>query len=373
MLDHNSLPLDDRGLPRKLNSGEMCGVLEAGMQQLKGLFERQSSNSKNNEGLLGNWVGFRFAGEYLEAAKTYIRDGSEALSQKQNDFFPEFRQLSYWRALLPRFWSELIEQGKRPLFLARDGLAIMEYLSYRQEILTSDRFNPETTLHHTLYLPGSTTEKSSKNLRSAHPLLDETITTLFGFLRDAYEENHLDHAPCTEEEKQAVQNTFRSKIIAQFDKWRNSNEYREGIPIYAWWEDIAEGIAAQFGGSLSNVVVVDSDGTGKTAVFVQTLLEYFAKQKGNPSEIGVLLGGLQGRHLGIPNLAEKYNAPLCPTGNRGSERGVALPDIRWPFVFRTFANSPIFKGLEKPGLLLSMLHRTMEVYNAAVEDTDYAG
>jgi hypothetical protein len=373
MLDHNALPLDDRGIPRPLNSDEMCGVLDAGLQQLQGLFENHPTDDQKNQFLLGKWSGFSLAVEYLEAAKRCIRSGLATLSEGERALFPEFQQLPYWRGLLPHFWNELIEQGKRPLFLARDGMAIMEYLSYRQELLASERFNPETTLHRTLYLPGSTTKKNSKNLRSAHPLLDETITILFGFLRDAYEENGLTHAPSTEEERKAVQGIFRSKIIAQFDEWRNSNEYRDGIPIYAWWEDIAEGISSQFGGSLSNVVVVDSDGTGKTAVFVQTLLEYFAKEKSHPCEVGVLLGGLQGKHLGVPNLAEKYNAPLCTIGNKGRERAVALPDIRWPFVFRAFENAPVFEAFKKPVEALSMLYRTMQLYNAAVEDTDYVG
>ncbi len=314
MLDHNALPLYDRGIPRPLNSDEMCDVLDAGLQKLQGLFENHSNNDSKNQFLLGNWVGFRFAADYLEGAKTCIRSRVAALSEREKELFPEFQQLPYWRGLLPLFWNELVEQGKHPLFLARDGLVIMEYLSYRQELLASDRFNPQTTLHRTLYLPGSTTEKNTKNLRSAHPLLGETITILFGFLLDAYEENSLTRAPSTEHERKAVQATFRPKIIAQFDESRNSNEYRDGISIYAWREEIAEGISSQFGGSLSNVVVVDSDGTGKTAVFVQTLLEYFAKQKGTQCDVGVLLGGFKANISASrtsPKNTTRHSAPLA--------------------------------------------------------------
>lgn len=361
MLDHNSLPLDSNGLPRALQPTEIGAVLHSALEQLEGLFAR---SGKDDEYLLGNWTGFNRAREYLAATERFYSSGAESLTEYERGNFPEFFELPSWREALPRFWEQIIPQGKQPLFLARDGLAIMEYLSYCQDLHGLDRFDSKSTVHRAIYLPGNDSAKMQKNQRSLHPVLEETIGALFHFLQEAYAQQNLSAPPQNEHEKATLQAGFTSLITEQFDRWRTENTRLASLPIYEWWHEVFEGIDRVFDHDLSRLVVVDSDGTGKSVFFVKTLLEYFARRRGDDLTVDTLVGGLQKKHLGIPNLAEMYH--IGPN----QLTTTVLPDIRWPFRFSRFEGEPIFSVRANPTLTLSLLHRTMNFYNFAVEDTN---
>jgi hypothetical protein len=351
MLDYNSFPVGQDGLPRAFTKDELAGVLQAAFDQLQGLFQKKGTEA--NLLAANGWGSFTDAKEFLEAIEA---DHKDELSDDQAERFPDISDIKDWAKVLPLFQRYLTEQGTRPLFLARDGLAIMEYLMYGMLIDGKDRSEANEALQHTIYLPGSPASRTSRNLRGSHVLFDRTTFDVNRISLECKKELGLFAPPGSQDVRDTLHALFESKVHMLLNEWRDSREDNsEGRTLFEWWFDAYNSIRDSFKGGVSRIAIVDSDGTGKTALFIRSIFGFFAKVRGDTASFELVLGALQSDHLGVKNILEE-------NGLEGS-----LPDIRWPFRFSRFEGEPVFNVRPTPKYALALIYRTLSYYNIAVE------
>lgn len=345
MIDRNSFPLDVNSLPRPLSKEEILTTVKALDQQLEHFFRKNSSGNA----LMTDtpWVGFEHSHRFIEALTKWSK--GEKLTLTERNIFPDFSEIASWENALPYFWDHTYGEAKRPLFLARDAWIVMEYLAYRTDLVGQDREHCK----HSVYIPGTNLRPSlQKNLRSNCQPLEEIVLTLHQFAVEARELAEGD----------GNKQTIRQHYITLVKNWIETSEENPG----SIWHKIFTEVADQFKDGLNKVVVVDTDGTGKTAQFLATLLEYFAQKDDPSTNISVLLGGMKGTAdappLYVPNLAELYQFPT------DSSSGRHIPDARWPFSFAGYNPDPRFNVEKHPCRYLVLLFRTLHIYNQAVRD-----
>jgi hypothetical protein len=118
------------------------------------------------------------------------------------------------------------------------------------------------------------------------------------------------------------------------------------------WNQLFVSLQDSFDGSVPPLVLVDTDGTGKTLLFFKALIEHSARRTGVTVDVDVLMGAQRPNNLGIPNLGSKF-----------------VPDIHWPFMFDRHELEPIFTFEQSPTKLLSLLFESLARYNRAVDDS----
>lgn len=349
MLDKNTFPSDASGLPRALTTEECRSIIRALHEQFTHFFRK----STNSEALLGAnpWLGFEKSAEFVLALNCLVE--KRPLDYEQHKGFPDFSDMQVWSNALKHFWSHTYGEGKRPLHLARDGWIPMEYLSYRSDLIGQDREHCKRSV----YIPGTSIRSSlTKNNRGQSADLEHLVETLTNFAVESIEN------PVVAEGTKSVRDDFCDRVRSWIAARGEDGSDRASV-----WRPIYEQIKEQFPDGTSNLVVVDSDGTGKSAQFIATMLEYFARQDDPRASIGVLLGGMKGTAfsppLGVPNIADMYMLPSDSTSGRH------LPDARWPFSFAEYSPDPKFNVEKHPARYLVLCWRSMQLYNQAVRDT----
>ncbi len=355
MVDPNSFPIGSDGLARELAPQEICTVLWSINKQLEILFKQ----GKAHEYKLGNWTNFSSSSDFLKAVENKLLEGREK-KQIRGDY-QEIVELGAWEKVLPHFWSYINESNLRPLFLARDGLGVMEYISYRRDLLGKERHDPYTTVHRAIYLPGNLESRSAKNQRAKWPIIEDMVVRLHGFAQNAYTISELKAPPSNMEESKKLQEIYTGLITEYFDNCKTNN-----VQTYEWWRDVYSSILTNFKENLKDVVVIDTDGTGKSVLFIKILLEYFTNEDANKSDIKALIGGVQKKHLGIDNIVQLNMTENDEQTN--SWHSNALPDIRWPFKFKGFDCEPIFNVTQNPAKIMGLFYRSLFFYNCAVRD-----
>ena len=351
MMDYNSFPLGQDGLPRKFSSQETLCILQSSLDQMHGLLHKLDENPT----LLTprGWKGFNDAKDFLDAI---VDDNNGSLSEDLADRYPDIGDIKEWSKALPLFQRYFEESPSRPLFLARDGLAIMEYLTYSMLVDGKSRAVANEVLQRTIYLPGSPCDKTTKNQRAAHPIFSSTISEVNRIALECKKDLQLFSPPKDEQTRQKLHSLFYEKSCELLRAWRDdSSPEGTGQKLYEFWYDIYVSIKSRFNEDLSSVTLVDSDGTGKTALFMRSVLTFFAQERGDSASIDILLGALQPDHLGVKNLSEMHslNSPL--------------PDVRWPFRFKDFGDEPVFSLRVSPRNVLGLLYRSLAYYNIAIQ------
>lgn len=354
MIDHASFPLGDNGLPRPFSEGEVFSIVEAGAIQLETLFK----SGKHDETLLDKWLGFKRVRDYLEIVGRWSLNGPKGLTSQQHNDYPDFKEIGAWGKALPCFAEHISSSGRRPLFLARDGLAVMEYMAYRNDLSGL----PRETVEQSVYLPGNFNRKLPKNQRADFPPLERMVNRLFNICNEIYEELQLDSPPETDEEAKSVWELFVKKVYEYFDQEKEGRDFSDGLHPYNLWDEAYDQIRNTFNKDLSDIIVVDTDGTGKSVLFIKTMLEYFGQERGEDVDIDCIVGALQKRHLGIPRLDKIHGLEPIDSG------GNVVPDIRWPFRFIDFDPEPTFTVRLAPVMQLQLLWRSLEFYNFAARD-----
>ncbi len=350
MMDYNSFPIGDDGLPRQFSNKEILTILRSSHDQLQGLLQR----SGEQQHLLTphGWSSFNDAKEFIDAIEA---DQNGILSEDQAERYPDIVDIVEWSKALPLFQKFFATSEARPLFLARDGLAVMEYLTYAMLIDGSTRADANEALQRTIYLPGSPNQKTTRNQRADHPLFNSTTFEVNRIAIECKEELQLFTPPQDIETRQRLHALFEEKTHELLRAWRDEpSSDGSAQRLYEFWYDAYTSIKSRFAENLHGVTLVDSDGTGKTALFIRSVLTFFAEERGDSASIGILLGALQPEHLGVQNLAEMHSA-----------HG-ALPDVRWPFRFETFNSEPVFNLRHSPKNVLALIYRSLSYYNIAV-------
>jgi hypothetical protein len=369
MMDYNSFPLGEDGLPRQFSKKELLDILRSSYEQLEGLLQRTGEQQH----LLApnGWTSFHDAAEFIEAIEAAYKG---SLTEDQAERHHDIIDVAEWSKVLPHFQSFFAASNTRPLFLARDGLAVMEYMTYGMLIDGVTRADANEQLQKTMYLPGSPNQKTTKNQRANHTLFDSTIWQTNSLALLCKANLGLFGSPEDTDTSQKLHNLFEQKTSEMLQHWRDGRENSDladisheasqmsaalGTHLYQFWFDTYTSIKTLFSENLQGITIVDTYGTGKTALFLRCLLTFFAKERGDDASIDVLLGALisdpLSMNLGVPNLAERHGLPR------------ALPDIRWPFKFSDFDSEPVFNVRQSPKNVLSLIYRSLCFYNVAVE------
>lgn len=350
MLDRHSFPTDSTGLPRPVSAHEGYLIAKSLNEQFDHFFRKSSNQSALVS--VTPWLGFEKSQEFVEVLRK-ISEGGEPTAQEAGGF-PDFSDMRVWSEALRYFWQHTYAEGKRPLHLARDGWIPMEYLSYKSDLIGHDREHCKRSV----YVPGTSLRASlvTKNIRGNCADLEQLVGQLAQFAVQAQEESR------QVGQTLSIRNLFCEKVRNWIDQ--RTDDGSDGTSI---WRPIYEQIIAQFPEGTSRLVVVDSDGTGKSAQFIATLLEHFARQVDPNAKVDVLLGGMKGTAvcpaLGVPNIAEMYGLSSDDTSGRH------LPDARWPFSFAEYSPEPKFNVEKHPSRYLVLLWRSLQLYNQAVRDS----
>ncbi|HMZ27018.1 MAG TPA: hypothetical protein PLM37_06830, partial [Elusimicrobiota bacterium] len=275
-LDADQFPKDADGRPRAFTENEIHQILSGWLMLMgqSGLVNRES---------------FLHAREELRQllAKEVVTRDQEAVDSHA--------------AFAPYMVARLQETGQIPIFLARDALSIDEFRRY------VDRLNDQTSAAAVVYHPGIFTPVGP-NRRSDDKELSQIIKSIKNIMDESFREivaeglfpyDQLGHKSAAVRER--IEEKFKEKTAALI----------EGDALFA---DYANQIYRQFRSHglpmTRSFVVVDTYGSGKSALFVKSVIEYFAaKERGReatPFKVDVLLGWSNHVSLSQPELSDFY-------------------------------------------------------------------
>jgi hypothetical protein len=232
-----------------------------------------------------------------------IKDLREALIREQ-------RHVSNIPQLIYRAKTLFNDENTTFVFLARDGLAAVEYCNY-----LANMGAPIGNVA-TVYIPGSPRVKASE--KNAHQLTDNGDGSLSSGLLTA--RGWLSSQIHTHETLCDLRKAIRSKLegLTTTDE-ADSLSTAEAQMVVG---KIGDSVVSQLGGTdnVKNIVVIDTFGTGKSTLFIsETLRWYFTNRGIKELEVRELLGQpVKEKPIGL--------AAVFPAGNQEF-----YPDISWPF------------------------------------------
>jgi len=230
---------------------------------------------------------------------------------------------------IPHISDMLRHSGAFPIFLIRDALPMYEFKKY-ESIVRGECFEAAT-----LYQPGAPSRNTNKNKRSRDLELDEVAFKIEELMLNVKEElikegiiNLNIPGNDTVIHKTAafdmVSRRFFEgveKLIQDNERFRNYsyNLYRrfKRIPLTG-----------------KHLTIIDSFGSGKTALYVKGIIELFSRKEGKDFLVDILLGAGMDKSLHVPNITDILDI-----------QNDAFPDLRWPFYFdrfNYFVNQPVF-------------------------------
>ncbi len=247
-----------------------------------------------------------------------------------------------------------------PVFLARDALTMLEFEHYVAQM------EGKPPVSRTLYQPGSPRESMSDRPRSK--ILDPVLWKT-GMIMDEVQRELTDHLYLESEETRELwlQGKIRDpdihELVAAGFRERIAGLLNGGED--ALFSSYAQQLYRNQVGLLGiptgrPLVIVDTNATGRTALYVKTLIELLSNEEGQPRHVDVFLGWARDKVFGMPELKHFVEVKREP-----------FHDLHWPFVYeRTKAASgrPVFSvrtSLAK--LLLLLTYQSVRLYNAAVE------
>ncbi|NBW41352.1 hypothetical protein EBR25_10200 [bacterium] len=349
--DSQSLPLSAEGVPahRPFSADEQYSIIKKTVSMLSFLSNKEE------------WTGTTTRKDYPDSlpqlpsiapfARTHksvkqfreitrkLTSGLE-ITEEELERFPEFQHLSGWTKHLHHVADRIKKHDGGVVFLARDALVLLEYMKYRDAIAGR---NGDYSV---AYLPGTTVTNSGTSSRRQSLPMEELVTEV----TNMYE--HVRSLSLREHEPNGLQTLFSQRIYAYLD--------------HACSEDsltICRGIYKQATQNLKvwpqSLLIIDSDGTGKTAFFVKTVIEYFAEQDGYKPDVQVFLGRKRCNALGLEAVSDTL----------GAEADISFRDLHFPFRFHDVeGDKPLFKTVGSVRRHVSLLLRSMKLYNTAIKD-----
>ncbi|MBL0349437.1 MAG: hypothetical protein IPP68_03545 [Elusimicrobia bacterium] len=330
-LDADQFPKDAEGRPRVFTDNEINQILSGWLMLMGG------SNQVNRDSFLHAREELR----QLLAPDVVTRD-QEAVDSHV--------------AFAPYVVARLQETGQVPIFLARDALSINEFRRY------TDQLNDQTSAAAVVYHPGIFTpvgpnrrnddKELSQIIKSIKNIMDESFREIVAEGLFPFDQLGIKSAAVRE----GIEEKFKQKTAALI----------EGDALFA---DYANQIYRQFRSSglpmTRSFVVVDTYGSGKSALFVKSVIEYFAtRERGRestPFKVDVLLGRSNHVSLSQPELSDIYAVDT---------REKAFLDLYWPFQYAAVHNAnshfPMFGVKTNPTKLLSLAYQSLTLYNQAV-------
>ena len=257
---------------------------------------------------------------------------------------------------IPYIFDILRHSGAFPIFLIRDALAMYEFKKY-ESIVKGECFEAAT-----LYQPGAPSRNTNKNKRSKDPELDEVTFRIEELMLNIKE--------------RLVKDNIISQVISVNTTAINGgmvfdilkNRFYQGvvelIENNQRFRDYSHNLYRRFKRIPLNrrhITIVDSFGSGKTALYVKNVIEYFAAKEGNGFMVDILLGSGMDKSLDVPNIADILNI-----------KEETFPDLRWPFYFdriNYFVNQPVFTADKNIVYYLLLIYRSLLLYNAALSDS----
>ena len=256
---------------------------------------------------------------------------------------------------LPLLFRVLEEEQAVPVFLARDALPAFEFGKYLE--LVRGRSFPQ----YLVYQPGSPTpygmshRKSARALDMAIWVTAEIFWDVFSMMRDGRLFSR--ERGVAESDEPDLYTELALRFASGFDL-----AIRHRDDFCAQSRLVYEQLRRQNISFARPLVVVDLNATGKTALYIRNVIDYFSNNNTCFTKEGILLGWAREKGMGIPELGRYVdNIP-----------GEIFPDIYWPFMFlRQDADTqtPVFKIRKNIAGIYTLLCRSIMLYDAAV---DYA-
>jgi len=290
--------------------------------------------------------GIKYVNELLKMFSSMNSTDTGPKDQAKRDFKRIWvNELDGWKQMLPLIDKEIIQSARTPIFIARDSLGILEYRSLMSQII-----GQEVPEHHVVYIPGSP-ENTPKNRRQADGIIDGISNNGFMMQVTAWDKDENSEDVSDADFRKTATDKYlgiaKQFIIDTYDK-------KEGYYFKKLYFDLVQ----QYNGNLPNFLLVDTQGTGKTILLLKVALETIAELNGNKIDVDVLLGRTQGRFFDVPSITRKYKY----------ENTDHFADLKWPFVFSGVDNEVHFDCVASSGDWLQLLWRSMNFYNAAVQE-----
>ncbi len=331
MLNPGAFPRDQHGRPRPFTPEEIRLLLQELSDVLMNSAHLFPASLRQREGI-----------QEMQAIHVALENGQTVL--------PDLEFIRTHVDYLPALWGITRSSGRTPIFLARDGLTLYEFGAYvaalrdepyKARLLyqpgapresASERARDEV-LEHTLFETGALIAKIQDQMQAGErifpgdrppPALRRSVYA--EFIRRFFDgvERLIRDDPRVAEQAQRIYNQFRSLDIP------------DGTPL----------------------VVIDTNATGRTALFVRGVLQRFSQEEGRHYPIHVFLGWARDKTWGIPELADHVRITEEP-----------FQDLHWPFRYQEtdpLTKEPIFSiktGLSK---LVLLTYQSLQIYNAAV-------
>ncbi len=334
LLGPSAFPVDEQGRTRKFTPreteeiiGELTDLLTSSVQLLPVKFRPR--------GELGHMQSFRRA----------LESGGPSV--------PDAVLLNSHLDAMPLLFRVLQEKGGTPIFLARDALTMYEFGTYAA-LLQGTRFEGKV-----LYHPGA--PRSSLSVRANEPIMEHVLFKTAEIMEDIRDELK---AQGWMSEEAARGQRKDPRVYAELER-RFTEKVRhlfQEDPVCKYY---ALGLYRQVKEmnipSDRSLIVVDTNATGRTALFVRAVITLLSQEEGNPRSVEVLLGWAREKQWGIPELSDFVQLKEEP-----------FHDLHWPFVYHhrdPISGRPIFLIKTNLSRLLFLVYQSIQLYNTAVDYT----
>ncbi|MDZ4242050.1 MAG: 2-phospho-L-lactate transferase CofD family protein, partial [Candidatus Omnitrophota bacterium] len=323
------------GQPKAFSDGEIYNVLNELLYLYEFVFE-----------ITGN----RVKKQFLTQARSWYAQVTNPSTYEQYQAIAQNHI-----ALIPMMFKVLEQKTAMPIFLIRDALAMYEFGGYRAKI------RGEPFKAGTLYQPGVPTQYSGSSHRASHPVLDEILFATRRIMIDIKTAMKAEGLITPEMEEPGSQNK-NPQVYQEFSR-RFARGVVQAIERNPTFRRYSRRLYQRF--NRNNVagenafLIVDTFGTGRTALYMKSVIEHFAAQEGKQISVDILLGRSIDRSLSLPDLNEHME---LQEGDFG--------DLQWPFSFDRFnapLNRPIFAVNKNITQHMLLVYRSFLLYNKAVE------
>jgi len=332
------LPKDASGRPRPFTEDEITSLMSY-LLNFSHDFDFIRSNLKRT--LRGSHQWYR----------SFIGNPKEKTKQGKKDRELVIQHVS----TVPILYDAIREANAVPIFLARDGLTVHEFSRYVTLL------EGKEVEGHILYQPGTPTLKSA-SWRETDRDLDRSAFLVAQAAVEARDRLIIDQVITPDVMEGNIKDPSVFEVYAEeFRKRIEALMRQEGI-FLTYSQSLYRQFKAMNIPPGSKVMIVDTNATGKTALYVKTLIELFSEREGRPYEVEVLLGYARDPAL---------NMPAVFFAESPSVEQQQFQDLHWPFFFNRLDERklPKFSVRTSISKLMLLTYQSMLLYNAAVQYT----
>lgn len=340
-----AFPRDEAGMPRRLTPKETEEILKELVAMFEVIWPKLPKTLQAN----GRTASLDEARAMLEGltASGPVSEDSRYLSSHVD-------HMADLLDVLRQRYAEAV-----PIFLARDALTMLEFEHYVAHL------EGKEPVSRAIYQPGSPRESMSDRPRSAilDPVLWTTGLVMDDVQRDLSESLEL---PTEEIRELLLQGKVRDPdmhelVAARFGQRIAALLNGDSDPRFSSYTrqlyDNQVGILGIPPGT--PLVIVDGNATGRTGMYVKTVIELLSVAEGRPRKADVFLGWARDKVFGMPELSHFVDVKREP-----------FHDLHWPFVYertKSASGRPVFSVRTSLAKLLLLTYQSVRLYNAAVD------